>query len=367
MSARILIIILSLIGLAFRLIKMRLADLQRKQPLPAEVADIYDKERYQQYLNYVADKRKSQLLFAGINMVLDAFLVLSGMYEVFENATGKNPYLVLLLTLAVFTAVETITDTAEKYQNTFHIEEKYGLNKQTKKDFAKDTILGILQNILITGGLLLLLAFIGEHLAAWTSGFTVPLWKALLITLSIAAVILGFTLLASLFSLWVLKKQYTFTPMPEGELRSKIVALQEGSKKKVKQIYIYDESKKTTTKNAFLLKLLWHREFGVADNFINENAEEELLAVLSHEIGHLKHKKNLLNYLGYAELALLFVAIVWLIYQPQLILLMNAWIRASFSITTNNYYVWFAVVSMRSPVYRILLLMEAIHSLLLAG
>ena len=69
--------------------------------------------------------------------------------------------------------------------------------------------------------------------------------------------------------------------MPDGDLRVKIMSLQEGSKKKVRKIYIYDESKKSTSKNAFLLKFLWHREFGIADNFMNENEEEELLAVLS--------------------------------------------------------------------------------------
>ena len=132
------------------------------------------------------------------------------------------------------------------------------------------------------------------------------------------------------------------------------MALQEGSKKKVSLIYIYDESKKTTTKNAFLLKLLWHREFGIADNFINENAETELLAVLSHEIGHLKHKKNLLNYTGYAAIGAFFCLFVWLIYRPDVILSMNAWIRESFGITVTNYYVWISVMgAILTPVARV--------------
>lgn len=53
------------------------------------------------------------------------------------------------------------------------------------------------------------------------------------------------------------------------------------------------------TVNKYLLKLLWHREFGIADNFIDGNSERELLAVLSHEIGHLKHKKNWRNFIQY--------------------------------------------------------------------
>ena len=345
MSARILIIAVSLIGFVYQLIKMRLADEQRKQPLPEEVSDVYAPERYQQYLNYVADNRRSGLLFAAVRLALSIALTLSGLFRAVENAAGGNPWLICLLTFAVFTAVETAVDIPDQYYDTFVIREKYGLNKQSKKDFAKDAILGLVQNILITGGLLLLLTFIGGRLPGWTGGFSVPFGKALLIGLAILAAVFAFALLAGVFSIWILKKQYTFTPMPEGNLREMIMALQEGSKKKVGKIYIYDESKKSTSKNAFLLKLLWHREFGIADNFINENAEEELLAVLSHEIGHLKHRKNLLNYMRYAFLGLVFFAVVGLIYRPAPILAMNAWIRASFDITVNNTYVWVSTVS----------------------
>ena len=85
-----------------------------------------------------------------------------------------------------------------------------------------------------------------------------------------------------------LKKQYTFIEMEENDLRRKIESMMDGCKKKVSKIQIYNESKKSTSKNAFLLKLLWIREFGIADNFMNENSENELLAVLAHEIGHYR-------------------------------------------------------------------------------
>jgi STE24 endopeptidase len=123
-----------------------------------------------------------------------------------------------------------------------------------------------------------------------------------------------------------------------GELKDKIWKLQEDSKKKVKEIYIYNESKKSTTKNAFLIKLPWRREFGIADNFINENAEDELLAVLSHEVGHLKHKKNIWDFIGYGFCIIFWIAIVCIVANPQICLWINAWVRDSFGIAGNNYY-----------------------------
>ena len=196
MSTRTLIIAVSLAGFVYQLIKMCLADLQRKQPLPEEVSDVYAPERYRQYLNYVADNRRSGLFFAAIRLALSAALTLSGLFRAVENAAGGNPYLVSLLTLAVFTLVETAVDIPDHYHDTFVIREKYGLNKQSKRDFVKDTLLDLLQSLVIFGGLLLLLTFIGGRLGAWTGGFSVSFGKALLIGAAIFAAVFAFALLA---------------------------------------------------------------------------------------------------------------------------------------------------------------------------
>lgn len=91
--------------------------------------------------------------------------------------------------------------------------------------------------------------------------------------------------------------------------------------------------------------MLGHKEFGIADNFINENAEAELLAVLSHEIGHLKHKKDLLDYIFYAIGVILVGVLGFLLIYPEVVLLIFAWIRQSFDLTVNNYYILFTVTS----------------------
>ena len=161
--------------------------------------------------------------------------------------------------------------------------------------------------------------------------------KSIIICAIIFVVLFLVFSLAKLIAFAVLKKQYKFTRMEDGPLRDKINSLLAGSRKKVKEIYVYNESKKSTRKNAFLLKLFWHREFGIADNFMNENAEDELMAVLSHEIGHLKHKKNLLNFLKYLETIAIMVLIVLLVVNPDIILSITNWIRESFHISANNY------------------------------
>ena len=343
--ARIVYMILELVELGYKLLRMHLSEKQRQKPLPEEVADIYEPERYQKYLAYTSDNRRISLISSAVVLVITAVLVFSPMYAAVERMVSGNPYLIFLVTAAVFLVVSEIVQVPFDWYDTFRIEEKYGLNKKDRKEFIKDEVLDFAGGTILMAALGMLLVFIGEHMEKWTRGFSLGIGKALLLGAAIAAVIVIFAFVAALFSLFLMRKKYTFTPLEEGELRDKIMRLQEGSKKQVRLIFVYNESKKSTGKNAALLKLLWHREFWIADNFLNENAEDELLAVLSHEIGHLKHKKNLLNFLQYAAFAVIFAVFVLLIAYPAPALAVLDWIRRSFGITVNNYYVIIMIVT----------------------
>lgn len=337
MDARALILLVTLLKLGSGFFKQRLADRQRRLPLPPEVSDVYDAERYRRYLGYVAEHKKLGLAESAVSLLILMGLLYSGLYGPIERTCGGNPYLILFATFGLFRAAEILPEIAFSWYDTFRIEEKYGLNKMDEKEFARHTALSILSEAVLSLSLLLLFAFVGEHLPQWTDGFSLAPGRVVLLVAGIAALTAAAVLLLSLFSLFILKRQYHFTPFPEGGLKDKIMALQEGSRKKVRILNVYDESRKSTAKNAFLLKSLWHREFGIADNFLTENADRELLAVLSHEIGHLKHRKNALDLLRYAAIGLAFALFALLLRHPSPVLCLTAWTRESFGIAKNNY------------------------------
>lgn len=342
-SARVFVFAFSLIRLIFDSFIWHLSDIQRKKPLPEEVADVYDAERYQTYLSYVADNKRVVNISKGINLVIDVFLIFSPFYSWIEAVCNGNVYLICLISYFVMWFVSSVIDVCLSYYDTFTIMEKYGLNKKDHKEFAKDEALGIISSLVISLIVYMFFAFIGEHLSVWTESGTADKKQMMLVVVGIAIIGAVLICLIQLFSYFILKKQYVFTEMEEGELKDKINALQATSKKKVKKIYIYNESKKTTTKNAFLLKLFWHREFGIADNFMDGNSEGELLAVLSHEIGHLKHKKDWRNFIGYGISILLAVVIGIFIINPTPVYALNEWVRASWNLTQNNYVVLLVV------------------------
>ena len=344
-SARFLIFMISVVSLIYDGLETALEITQQKKPLPAAVSEIYDVERYRRFIAHEGETRRLSLMETAVSHVLQFIVLFSPAFGLIENITGGNVYLTVIVTYLLYMLLGQLTDLPGDYYHTFVIDTRYGLNRRTKREFWKDECLSFIQDAFTTLGILLLFAFCGEHIGRWTNGFSVGLWKAAMIGLAMIVAIMVFVFIAALVSYVLLKKKYTFTPLPDGELRNQIVALMQGCKKKVSQIYVYDESKKTTGKNAFLLKLLWHREFGIADNFMNENDERELLAVLSHEIGHLKHKKNFLDFVQYFIIGATIILIVLLIHNPSPVLALNAWIRESFQISANNYYILLSVYS----------------------
>lgn len=358
MSARIVLVIFSLFDLVWSRVKAKIAKIQRDKKLPDEVADIYDFERYQTFLDYMADNSRLMFVKQIIDFVLGTAVILSPLFTWIETKSNKNVYIVVLYTFLLLLVIDKVTDIPFSYYNTFVIREKYKQNKMTKKTFIKDTVSELILETFLLIGVLELMTYIVSWLKRLSETANPGYGKSFLICLGIAFVIFTFVVIAGLISLGFLRIQYKFTPLEEGELRDKINKLQESSKKKVKKINVYNESKKSVSKNAFLLKLFFYREFGIADNFLNDNSERELLAVLSHEIGHLKHKKRFIDYLGYIEMGILFIALWLYVASPAkfpFIDIFDNWVMRSFDISVPNYYIiLFIVLSFGKPLFALI-------------
>ena len=347
MSARIVFIILNVLDLIWSMITAHIAKLQRSKPLPEEVSDIYDKDRYQTFLNYKSDNKKIYFIRKMIQFILDTVVILSPIFAWIEDISNKNVYLIVLITVVILMIIDEIVSIPFSYYNTFVIREKYKLNKMNRKGFVKDTVVEIFMQLIIISAVTEIFTVFATKLNDFAVTHNLGYFKSFLVCLAIAAAFFVFVVVIVVIQIVSLRIQYKFTPMEEGELRSKINALQESSKKKVKKIYVYDESKKSVSKNAFLLKFLFYREFGIADNFLNENSERELLAVLSHEIGHLKHKKNAMDYCKYVFFGLILIGFWIYLAKPELAPqgeVFLGWINRSFNTTVPNYYIVFSII-----------------------
>ena len=78
--------------------------------------------------------------------------------------------------------------------------------------------------------------------------------------------------------------------MPDGPLRTEIEAFAMKTGFKLKNIYVIDGSKRSTKANAYFSGFGPKKRIVLYDTFQNELTDEEIVAVLAHEIGHYKKK-----------------------------------------------------------------------------
>ncbi len=345
MILRLILLAFSALPRLYALFQMTLYDKKRQEPLPEEVADVYTPERWKQFLAYKRDQRVPGLLQMIIGFLLDAFVLLTPFYAWIEKLAHADPYLTVFLTAAIMMAVEFLVGLPFSYYRTFTIENRYGLNHKTKQIFFKDELVELVTGFVLSAALYLLLQYILIHLPAWTNGFSISLLQAIGISAGIVAVIAVFFVIAMFISWKVMRVRYKFVPLEEGELKQEILNLIKGSRKKVRAIEVYNESEKSTSKNAFVLKLPFIRTIGIADNFLNENSRRELLAVLSHEAGHLKHKPNIWNFLNWGIYGLLFCLVVWAISNGAYIASLEQSLEQAFGLAGINAVLSTAAVS----------------------
>lgn len=336
MSAQILVLLMSVVGLAYDWVCWRLSDRQQREPTPDIVADVYDADRYAEYLQICAEECRAYLVYKAFDFAILACFLYSPFFAWAERAVAGNVYLVVLITSLIMCVIANVEVFVYDHYDTFHIEGAHGLNHMDGREFARDFLLDELPSDLLILLVFEAVAFVGEHMAAWTGGYTLDASgaSALAALLVLGGAVLAFA--ATLVRYRVLCRQYTLTPL-EGPLRDKIMGFAKGSRKRLAKIYVYDESKKSPELNAMLVSLPWRKELWIADNALDSWDERTVLAVVSHEIGHLKHRFDLVDAAGYLQTAATVAVIAALIAHPSVVFEIEAWVRASYGLGGCNY------------------------------
>ena len=261
-----------------------------KDEIPKELKDFYDKEKYKQAKLYALSKNKIGLLSSTISFLLVVSLLVFNGYGYIDqlvNSFNLNLFLpfeinnsftksgVFFLILFILNLIISIPFS---YYNTFVIEENFGFNKTTKSTFFFDIIKSSILSILIGGFLLFLALYLYDSL---NDGFWLYLW----IGLSLLMVFINMfyaDLIVPIFN--------KLTPLENGELRKKIESYSKEVGYLLKNIYVIDGSKRSTKANAFFSGLGPRKTIALYDTLIEKHTENELVAVLAHEVGHFKKK-----------------------------------------------------------------------------
>jgi STE24 endopeptidase len=185
--------------------------------------------------------------------------------------------------------------------STFVLEKRYGFNTTTLKTWATDALKGLILSVVIGLPLLILLFLFMD-----ATGRLWWLWAFAALSLVNLGISVAYPLvIAPLFN--------KFSPLPEGSIAEKIRGLAERLDFKMSGIFVMDGSKRSKHSNAYFTGLGSTKRVVLFDTLVEQMSEEEILAVLAHEIGHEKKRHVLkgmalslaLSFVGFWVLSLL--------------------------------------------------------------
>ena len=254
--------------------------------LPNDVSDVYEINEYQQSQSYKKTNHnfsKITSLFSLITTLL--FFFLNGFSIVDEIARGfsNNIIIITLIFFGIIIIGSDIISIPFSLYKTFVIEEKFGFNKSTKKLFFLDKIKGLLMTIILGGSILSIITWFYEFSGNY---FWIYTWL-LITTFSVFLNMFYSKLIVPLFN--------EQTILEEGDLKNEIVKYVNSVGFKANNIYVLNGSKRSTKANAYFSGFGNQKRITLYDTLINDLENNEIVAVLAHEVGHYKRKHILYN------------------------------------------------------------------------
>ena len=287
MNYRLTIIILVIISGLYQTALSIVRAMSASNPTPKNLSDVYDAETYTRWKMYTRDNSKLSIISGLVTLVAVLVLLLTNAYAHFASLFSKGAFMQLFAVILFEVLVSTAIGTVFSYISTMKIEEKYGFNRSTLKTFIKDKIRGLFVELLLSVGIASIL---------WGLYSALGDWMVLFFAVAIFLITLAISFLYPIFS----RLGNTFSPLPDGELKDRLMQLLTKHGYTVKAIEVMDASRRTTKLNAYFTGFGKMKTIVLYDNLVNTMKPDEICAVFSHELGHGLHrdvlKSQILNF-----------------------------------------------------------------------
>ena len=247
--------------------------------LPPEFSDIFDEKKYRQSQNYTKATTVFSLVENSISIVVTVIFLLGGGFNLVDRI-ARSYDLGSIGTGLIFTGIllmlSFLLGLPFSIYSTFKLEAEYGFNRTTPATFVTDILKGFLLVIVLGLPLLALILWFFEN-----SGSLAWLYCWIGVTLfSFALQFFAPVIIMPLFN--------TFTPLEEGELKTKILDYAKKEHFRIKGIFTMDGSKRSSKLNAFFTGFGKFRKIVFFDTLLEKLDSDEIVAVLAHEMGHFK-------------------------------------------------------------------------------
>ena len=207
------------------------------------------------------------------------------------RGSAQNYTLAVFLYVVMLFVISKVIGLPLEYYG-FRLEHRYHLSNQRLRswlwDECKSFLIGLLLAAVVVELIYFLLRQVPQHwwLIAW----------ALFLAL--------FVLLAQLAPVVLFPVFYKFEPLENEELKRRLIVLSERAGTRVRGVYKWHLSEKSKKANAALTGLGATRRIILADTLLDNYSDDEIEAVLAHELGHHVHRHILKSILVQAGVTL---------------------------------------------------------------
>ena len=258
-----------------------------EKKLPNNVNDIYSKEEYLKSQQYKKENFRFELITSIFTYIIIIGILLNGILGYLDSflrtLTFENELSLSLLFFASIYLINDLLKTPFQLYRIFVIEEKYGFNKMKISIFIFDKIKGYFISIVI--GVLLITPLL-VFIMLYPSDFWIYFW--VVISLFLIFINMFYTsLIVPLFN--------KLEVLEDGDLKEKLNSYANKVGFALSNIFVIDGSKRSTKANAYFSGFGKNKKVVLYDTLIKNHTNDELVAVLAHEIGHYKLRHIISN------------------------------------------------------------------------
>ncbi len=249
--------------------------------VPEGLAGVMDEETYARSVEYTLAKIRfgkiENLFDTGLLLAVLLSGVLPWLFQRTAALLGESVWAGAACMIAVMVAMSVVRLPLD-WRAQFRLEARFGFNTSTQGVWWLDRLKGaVLLVVLLSPVFALLLKLVELAGGAWW------IWGwACLLGIQFLLMILAPIVILPLFN--------KFTPLEDGALKDRLLALAEKTQFDAREIQVMDGSRRSKHSNAFFTGFGKGRRIVLFDTLIEQLDETELEAVLAHEIGHYKRR-----------------------------------------------------------------------------
>ena len=231
---------------------------------------------YMKAANYAVAKEKLSMLSTFVEYALFIVWIGGGIAWLSDATITLEPAMATVVSVNAFILLNAFVMLPLEYYAKFVIDAKFGFNRSSIGQYVKDTLITMLLSV-VFGSLVIwgVYFFITTTQLWW-------LWSFLFI---FGVVILLNMLFPTIRALFFDK----LTPLEDSELSERIAHLMDETGFTSSGVFVSDASKRDAKLNAYFGGLGKTKRVVLFDTLLEKLSNEELLAVLGHELGHYAH------------------------------------------------------------------------------